>query len=43
MNETVKIIIKNNIFERVENFKYVSVKLNEDNNHQIDLKKNKKC
>jgi hypothetical protein len=27
----------NNIFERVENFKYLGVILNEDNNHQIHL------
>jgi len=29
--------IKNYKFERVENFKYLGVILNEDNNHQIDL------
>jgi len=29
--------IKNYTFERVENFKYLDVILNEDNNHQIDL------
>ena len=29
--------IKNNKFERVENFKYLGVILNEDNNNQIDL------
>jgi hypothetical protein len=29
--------IKNYKFERVENFKYSGVILNEDNNHQIDL------
>jgi hypothetical protein len=29
--------IKNYKFERVENFKYLGVLLNEDNNNQIDL------
>ena len=29
--------IKNYKFERVENFKYLGVILNEDNNNQIDL------
>ena len=29
--------IKNHKFERVENFKYLGVILNEDNNNQIDL------
>ena len=29
--------IKNYKFERVENFKYLELILNEDNNHQIDL------
>jgi hypothetical protein len=29
--------IKNYKFERVENFKYLGVMLNEDNNHQIHL------
>jgi hypothetical protein len=29
--------IKNYKFERVANFKYLGVTLNEDNNHQIDL------
>jgi hypothetical protein len=29
--------IKNYKFERVENFKYLGVTLNEDNNNQIDL------
>jgi hypothetical protein len=29
----------NNIFERVENFKYLEVTLNEDNNLQIHLQK----
>ena len=37
MTKTVKLIIKNYTFERVENFKYLIVILNEDNNHQIDL------
>ena len=32
-----QLTIKNYAFERVENFKYLGVKLNEDNNHQIDL------
>jgi len=31
--------IKNYNFERVENFKYLGVILNEDNNNQIDLQK----
>jgi hypothetical protein len=30
--------IKNYKFERVASFKYFGVILNEDNNHQIDLK-----
>ena len=35
---------KNYKFERVENFKYLGVILNEDNNNQIDLQeKIKKC
>jgi len=29
--------IENYKFERVENFKYLGVVLNEDNNNQIDL------
>jgi len=29
--------IKNYTYERVENFKYLGVILNENNNHQIDL------
>jgi len=29
--------IKNYIFERAKNFKYLGVTLSEDNNHQIDL------
>ena len=29
--------IKNYKFERVENFKYLGIILNEDNNNQIDL------
>jgi len=36
-NKTGALTIKNYIFEKDENFKYVSVILNEDNNHQIDL------
>ena len=40
--------IKNYKFERVENFKYLGVILNEDNNNQIDLQEriknaNKTC
>ena len=36
--------IKNYKFERVENFKYLGVILNEDNNNQIRLaRKNRKC
>ena len=35
--------IKNHKFERVENFKYLGVILNEDNNKQILARKNKKC
>jgi len=31
--------IKNYKFERVENFKYLGVILNDDNNNQIDLQK----
>ena len=31
-------MIKNCTFERDENFNYLGVILNEDNNHQIDLK-----
>jgi len=30
--------IKNYNFERVQNFKYLEVMFNEDNNNQIDLK-----
>ena len=36
-NKTGQLTIKNYAFERVENFKYLGVILNEDNNHQIDL------
>jgi len=32
-----QLTIKNCIFERVENFKYLCVIFNADNNHQIDL------
>jgi hypothetical protein len=36
--------IKNYTFDRGENFKYLSIILNEDNNHQIDLQERiKKC
>jgi len=34
--------IKNYKFERVENFKYLGVLLNKDNNNQIDQKKEEK-
>ena len=33
----LKILVKNYKYERVENFKYLRVILNEDNNKQIDL------
>jgi len=36
-NEIGHMKIKNYKFERVENFKYLGVILNEDNNHQTDL------
>jgi len=36
-NKTGHLKIKNYKFERVENFKYLGVILNEDNNNQIDL------
>jgi len=36
-NKTGALTIKNYIFERGENFKYLGVILNEDNNHQTDL------
>jgi len=36
-NKTGHLKIKNYLFERVENFKYLGVALNEDNNNQIDL------
>jgi type II secretory pathway component PulK len=36
-NETGQLTIKNYIFERADNFKYLGVILNEDNNHKIDL------
>jgi len=36
-NKIVPLKIKNYKFERVENFKYLGVILNEDNNNQIDL------
>jgi len=36
--------VKNYKFEKVENFKYLVVVLNEDNNNQIDLQERiKKC
>ena len=36
-NKRGQLTIKNYTFERVENFKYLGVILNEDNNHQINL------
>ena len=36
-NKVGHLKIKNYKFERVENFKYLGVILNEDNNNQIDL------
>jgi hypothetical protein len=36
-NKRAQLTIKNCTFESVENFKYLVVTLNEDNNHQIDL------
>ena len=36
-NKTGQLTIKNYTFEKVENFKYLVVILNEDNSHQIDL------
>ena len=36
-NKIGQLTIKNYTFERVENFKYLGVTLNEENNHQIDL------
>jgi hypothetical protein len=36
-NKIWRLKIKNYKFERVENFKYLGVTLNEDNNKQIDL------
>jgi len=41
-NKIRNLTLKNYIFHRVEIFKYLGVILNEDNNHQIDLQKNKK-
>ena len=34
-NKTGQLTIKNYTFERVENFEYLGVIINEDNNHQI--------
>ena len=43
-NNTGLLKIKNYTFERAENFKYLGVILNADNNHQTHLtRKNKKC
>jgi len=40
----LKILVKNYKYERVENFKYLGVILNADNNNQIDLQERiKKC
>jgi len=36
-NKIGQLTIKDYTFERVENFKYLGVILNKDNNHQIDL------
>jgi len=36
-NKIGQLTIKNYTFERVENFKYLGVILNEENGHQIDL------
>ena len=36
-NKIGQLTVKNYTFEGVENFKYLGVILNEDNNHQIDL------
>jgi hypothetical protein len=36
-NKIGQLRIKNYAIERVENFKYLGVILNEDNNHQTDL------
>jgi len=36
-NKIGQLTIKKYAFERVNNFKYLGVILNEDNNHQIDL------
>ena len=36
-NKTGQLTVKYYTFEGVENFKYLGVILNEDNNHQIDL------
>jgi len=36
-NEIGQLTINNYTFERVENFKYLGVILNGDNNYQIDL------
>jgi hypothetical protein len=36
-NKIGQLTIKNYTFEKVENFRYLGVILNEDNGHQIDL------
>jgi len=36
-NKIRQLTIKNYTFEKVENFKYLGIILNEDNSHQIDL------
>jgi len=38
-NKIEQLTIKNYTFERVDSFKYLSLIINEDNNHQIDLEK----
>jgi hypothetical protein len=39
-NKTGHLQIKHYKLKRVENFKYLGVKLNEDNNHQTHLQEN---
>ena len=41
-NKTGQLTTKNYTFERVENFKYLGVILNEDNNHQIGFQERTK-
>ena len=42
-NKAGQLTIKNYKFERDENFKYLCVILNEDNNHQTDLQERIEC